>query len=129
MTGPLYALGRLAVRHRIVVVLAWLAVLVVLVALAGRTGQETSDNLALPGTDSQRATDLLTKRFPNQANGTNPIALQVPAGQKLTGSTYKDAIDDVVTAYGKDPAVRRPSARSRRGRGTWPRTGRSGTSR
>ena len=105
MTGPLYALGRLAVRHRIVVVLAWLAVLVVLVALAGRTGQETSDNLVLPGTDSQRATDVLTKRFSNQANGTNPIALQVPAGQKLTGSTYKGAIDDVVTAYGKDPAV------------------------
>src|SRR5215213_6744878 len=105
MTGPLYALGRLAVRHRIVVVLAWLVVLVVLVALASHTGQQTSDNLVLPGTDSQRATDVLTKRFSHQANGTNPIALQVPVGHKLTDGKYKGAIDDVGTAYGKDPAV------------------------
>src|SRR4051794_2061777 len=105
MTGPLYALGRLAVRHRIVVVLAWLAVLVVLVALAHHTGEQTSDNLVLPGTDSQRATDVLTERFSDQSNGANPIALQVPAGHKLTDSRYKGAIDDVVTAYGKDPAV------------------------
>lgn len=105
MTGPLYALGRLAVRHRIVVVLAWLVVFVVLAALARGTGQQTSDNLSLPGTDSQRASETLSQRFPNQANGTNPIALQVPKGQKLTESRYKGAIDDVVAAYKKDPAV------------------------
>jgi putative drug exporter of the RND superfamily len=105
MTGPLYALGRLCVRHRFVVLAFWLVVVIGLAAVARSTGQQTSDNLALPSTDSQRATDILTQRFAAQANGTNPLTLQVPAGQKLTDSKPKQAIDNVVDAYKKDKAV------------------------
>jgi uncharacterized membrane protein YdfJ with MMPL/SSD domain len=105
MTGPLYALGALCARHRLAVLIPWLLVAVVLAIAARGTGQQTSDNLVLPGTDSQNATDVLSNRFPDQANGTNPVTLRAPQGHKLTESPYKSAIDGVVTDYKKDPAV------------------------
>ena len=70
-------------------------------------GQQTSDNLVLPGTDSQRATDILTARFPQQANGTNPVAMRAPSGKKLSDQQQKDAIDNVVDAYKKDHGVQK----------------------
>ena len=61
----------------------------------------------LPGTDSQQATDPLGDHFPEQANGTDPIALAVPKGKQLADAPYKDAIDGVVKAYRQDPAVQK----------------------
>ena len=107
MTRPLYALGRLCVRHRFIVLIVWIVAVVALAAVARGVGQQTSDNLRLPGTDSQRATDILTAQFPEQANGTNPITLRVPKGQKLSDSKYKGPIDDVVNAYKHDKAVQK----------------------
>ena len=106
MTPVLYALGRSCVRHRRIVLVIWLVLVVAIAAVARGLGEQTSDNLSLPSTDSQRATDTLSERFPAQANGTTPVTLQAPAGKKLTSSAYKSAIDQVVDAYGKDSAVR-----------------------
>ncbi len=105
MTPLLYALGRFCVRHRIVVVVAWLVVVVAIAVLARSVGEQTSDNLTLPGTDSDNATQILSAQFPEQANGTVPMTLQVPAGQKLTDDRFEQAIDGVVSAYSKDAAI------------------------
>ena len=69
-------------------------------------GPEVNDNLTLPGSDSQAATDLLSARFPSQANGTNPVVLRAPDGKKITASKYKQPIDDTVKALKADPDVR-----------------------
>src|SRR3954452_10718570 len=105
MTGTLYALGRLCARHRLVVMLVWLVIVVAVVVAAKGIGQQTSDNLVLPGTDSQQANDTLTKQFPSQANGTNPLTFRAPAGKKLTDSPYKSAIDNVEKAYQNDHRI------------------------
>ena len=107
MTRFLYALGGFCVRRRALVLAAWLVVVVALAVLARAAGEQTSDNLVLPGTDSQQATDTLSKHFPEQANGTNPISLRVPQGKKLSDEPYKDAIDGVVKAYQQDSAVQK----------------------
>src|SRR5918996_327715 len=106
MTGLLYRLGRLCVRRRWIVVFVWLAVFVALALSARALGPEVNDNLTLPGTDSQAATDLLEQRFPSQANGTNPVVLTAPAGSEITASKYKQPIDDTVSALKQDPDVR-----------------------
>ena len=62
--------------------------------------------MTLPGTGSQNATDLLSKRFPSQANGTNPVVLTAPKGETITASKYKKPIDDTVKAFKADPDVR-----------------------
>jgi RND superfamily putative drug exporter len=105
MTGPLYVLGRLCARHRLAVLIPWLIVAIALAVAARGTGQQTSDDLVLPGTDSQNASNVLSSRFPDQANGTNPITLRAPKGHKLTEAAYKNAVDGVVSDYKHDPAI------------------------
>jgi RND superfamily putative drug exporter len=100
----LYRLSHLCMRHRRTVVAIWVALLVGLVALVASVGAETSDNLTLPGTGSTEATDLLDRYLPEEANGTNPIVLEVTSG-KLTDGANKKAIDSVVKAYQHEPGI------------------------
>ena len=67
-------------------------------------GDNTSDNLTLPGTGSQRATDTLSKSFPDQANGSSPIVLHVTSG-KLTDSKYSSAVNQAAADVAKAPDV------------------------
>jgi len=71
MAGVLYGLAQFCARRRFVVLAAWLLVTVALVAVSHRLGDNTNDNLTLPGTDSQRATDALNRSFADQANGSS----------------------------------------------------------
>ena len=105
MAGPLYWLGRKCVRWRYAVVLVWVTSVALLVIFATHVGSETNDNLTLPGSDSQSATDLLTQRFPAQANGSNPVVMKTPAGTKLTDKKYADAVNATVTSLKKQPLV------------------------
>jgi RND superfamily putative drug exporter len=106
VTGVLYRLAQLCIRRRRVVIAVWLVVVAVLAVWARSAGPDVTDNLTLPATDSQRATDLLEQRFPSQANGTNPVVLVAPQGEKLDASKFKGPIDDTVAAFKKDPDVR-----------------------
>ena len=105
MTGPLYRLGRLCTRHRLLVLAAWLVVVVGVLYAAKAAGENTSDNLTLPGTDSQRATDVLNDRFPEQANGSVPIVLEAPSGKTLDAGSQKTAVENVEKALKDDSAV------------------------
>ena len=62
----------------------WIVLAVAISLVANTVGRETSNDLTLPGTNSTDATDLLDDRLPQQANGTNPVVLEAPQGQKLT---------------------------------------------
>jgi putative drug exporter of the RND superfamily len=104
MTGVLYGLARFCVRRRFLVVGVWLVLTIALVAVSHRLGDNTNDNLSLPGTDSQQATDTLAKSFPDQANGTSPIVLHASSG-KLTESKYAAAVDEATADVAKAPNV------------------------
>jgi RND superfamily putative drug exporter len=106
VTPLLYAVGRFCVRHRRPVVAVWVVLVAALAVWATTAGSDTSDNLTLPGTDSQQATDLLDAHFPSQANGTNPVVMTAPKGHKITDEAYKTPIEDTVTALKADPDVR-----------------------
>jgi uncharacterized membrane protein YdfJ with MMPL/SSD domain len=105
MTAPLYRIGRFCSHHPVLLILVWLIAVIGVVAVARAAGQETSDNLTLPGTDSQAASNLLTNKFPDQANGSVPIAFRAPHDAKLSDSRYKKAIQNVTKAYAADKAV------------------------
>ncbi len=105
MTGALYRLTGACVRHRWVVLAAWLVLVAALAFLALRVGGGTSDDLTLPGTDSQAATNLLDARFPTQANGSNPVVMKASSG-KLTDARNRRAIHRTQHALKRDPQVR-----------------------
>ncbi len=100
MTGVLYAIARFCAKWRFAVLAVWLVVAIALAVVAGRAGDKTNDNLKLPGTDSQRATDALGKSFPDQANGSSPIVLHVHNG-KLTDSKYASAVNSAAADVAK----------------------------
>jgi RND superfamily putative drug exporter len=104
MTGVLYGLARFCVRRRFVVLGVWLVVATALIVVSHRLGENTNDNLSLPGTDSQRASDALAKSFPDQANGTSPIVLHASSG-KLTDAKYASAVDQAAADVAKAPHV------------------------
>ncbi len=105
MTPILYRTGHFCTRHRYLIVVAWIVIAGGLFALSSVTGRDTSNNLTLNGTGSQKATDLLNNRWPEAANGSNPIALGAPDGKKITDSEYTGPIQDTVDRYEKDPQV------------------------
>ena len=58
---------RWCIAHRRRVFVAWIAVAVLTTVAASAAGRNYATNFSLPGTESQRALDLLKKEFPAQA--------------------------------------------------------------
>ena len=104
MTGPLYHLGRLCARHHWVTIALWVVAAVALASVSRAAGDDTTDNVSLPGSGSTNAQDLLQKRLPQQAYGSNPMVLKVKSGE-LTDSKNSQAVDDTVSALKKTPHV------------------------
>jgi uncharacterized membrane protein YdfJ with MMPL/SSD domain len=102
--GVLYRLGRLCANRAIVVLAVWLGLVVAVQLVVARVGAETSNDLSLPGTESQQATDLLASRFPPQQNGSSPIVFHVTKG-KITDSANKQAVESAYKALSKAPHV------------------------
>ena len=80
MSNFLYRLGRLCVRRRWRVLGLWIVATIVVV-MAGRIGGgELVDKLTIPGSESQRTTDLLMATFPQQAGGSLQIVIHDASG-------------------------------------------------
>jgi putative drug exporter of the RND superfamily len=69
-------------RRRTVIGL-WVAAFVLLAALWGTAAGEYVNNFRLPGTESQRAYDLLKERFPEQSGDTATVVFAVDEGRVL----------------------------------------------
>ncbi|MFG2212193.1 MMPL family transporter [Streptomyces sp. NPDC048638] len=98
MATFLYKLGRLAFRRRGVVALIWLALLAAVGAGAATASAPASDSLSIPGTEAQRAFDLLDQRFPGaSADGaTARVVFQAPKGEPMTDPANKAAVERTV---------------------------------
>ena len=95
MTGRLYSLAKFCIRHRRIVMPVWLLLIVAITFLSSTMGSQFADDISLPGRDSQAATDLVDQKFPDQANGTNPIVFKAKDG-KITDSANQQAVDKVI---------------------------------
>ncbi len=104
MARVLHSLGLFTARRKWVVLGCWVVVVAGMIALIHTFGSNTSNNLELPGTGSQDASDLLTARFPPQQNGSSPIVFYSAKG-KVTDAKNKQAIQTAYTAIKKQPHV------------------------
>jgi hypothetical protein len=73
-------LGNWCTTRRKTVIFGWIVALVVAGFAAGSAGSAFSENFKLPSSDSQRAVDLLEKRFPAQSGDTATIVYRAPSG-------------------------------------------------
>ena len=104
MARALHRLGLLCARWKWVVLGVWVLGIALLIGLAHGFGSNTSNNLRLPGTDSQAATDLLAARFPPQQNGSNPLVFHTATG-KMNDADNKQAIEASYKQLKKLPHV------------------------
>ena len=77
MSGLLYRLGGLCARRARLVLLAWACVVVAVGGGWLLLGARTSNDIRLPGTETQQATDFLAREFPPQQNGQSPVVFHV----------------------------------------------------
>ncbi len=103
MSGLLRRLGGFCARHAPWVLVAWVVIAVGLVVVANSVGRPENDDVTLPGTGSQSATDLLDKKLPEQANGSVPIVLQ--SDSSLAEGANKQAVDDTVKSVSENQYV------------------------
>ncbi|MFI6689445.1 MMPL family transporter [Streptomyces sp. NPDC050485] len=100
MATFLYRLGRFAFRRRRYVALVWVALLALAGFGAASATTATSSSFSIPGTEAQRAFDLLKERFPNAtADGaTARIVFKAPEGQKMADAPNKAAVEKTVAS-------------------------------
>src|SRR5215211_8287748 len=88
-------------RRRTVIGL-WVAAFVLVAALWGTAAGEYVNNFRLPGTESQRAYDLLKDRFPQQSGDTASVVFAVDQGRVLD---HRREIEQVHAEIEKSPEV------------------------
>ena len=88
-------------RRRTVIGL-WVAAFFIFAALWGTAAGEFVNNFSLPGTESQRAYDLLKEKFPEQSGDTATVVFAVDEGQVLDN---RDEIEAVRAEIEKSPEV------------------------
>jgi RND superfamily putative drug exporter len=103
MSAVLHKIGGFAARRAPWVLAAWIVVAIGLVLIANSAGRPENDNVTLPGTGSQSATDLLDKYLPEQANGSVPIVLE--SDSSLAQGQNKQAVDDTVKSLAANQYV------------------------
>ncbi|WP_394431590.1 MMPL family transporter [Streptomyces sp. SGAir0957] len=98
MATFLYKLGKLAYRRRHFVVLIWIALLTLAGVGAATAPTAASSSFSIPGTEAQKAFDLLDARFPGSAadGATARIVFKAPTDEKLTGAANKADVEDTV---------------------------------
>ena len=82
----------------------WIAAFVLIAALWGPLAGEYVNNFQLPGTESQRAYDLLKDRFPEQSGDTATVVFAVDEGRVLDAGN-RPQIERVRTEIEKSPEV------------------------
>jgi RND superfamily putative drug exporter len=89
MARLLYRIGGASFRRRGLVLAVWVALLVVLAVGSATRKGKTSDVFSVPGTESQRALNLLGEKFPGTGGATARIVFAAPAGHKLSEPRYR----------------------------------------
>ncbi|MFB7553220.1 MMPL family transporter [Streptomyces sp. NPDC056154] len=98
MATFLYRLGRFSFRRRRLVALLWVVVLAACAFAAAKAPTAPEDGFSMPGTESQKAFDLLDQRFPggNSNAADARIVFVAPKGQKITAGPNKAAVERIV---------------------------------
>ncbi|MFF2007569.1 MMPL family transporter [Streptomyces sp. NPDC058195] len=108
MATFLYRLGRLSFRRRRLVALLWAVLLAACAFAAVKAPTAPEDAFSMPGTQSQKAFDLLDRRFPdgNADAADARIVFVAPEGQKITAGPNREAVERVVATVADGPQVR-----------------------
>src|SRR5690606_38406344 len=105
MSTYLYAIGAFCFRRRWLVLGVWLAVLVGAASAAVGLRGQPSDDFSIPGTESQRAIEILEERMPAFSGAQTQITFATPGDARLTDPVVIGAIDNALQSVRTIPDV------------------------
>lgn len=92
----LYRLGKFAFRHKYLVVAAWIIVIAVVGGAISATNPTFSKEFNLPGTDSQRATELMNENFAAAAEQQTQASTSILIAADDGLAAHSDQIDQLI---------------------------------
>jgi RND superfamily putative drug exporter len=95
-TGALARWARLCATHPWRVVGSWIGIVVVLILLVGTVGGSLRDEFEIPGSDTQRATDLIEEEFASEQGGVLNLVFAAPEGERLDTPERRAAIEAAI---------------------------------
>jgi putative drug exporter of the RND superfamily len=102
-TGTLARWARFCATHPWRVVIGWVAIIFVLVGLVATVGGSLRDEFEIPGSDTQRATDLIESKFASEQGAVLNIVFAAPEGQRLDTPERKAAIEKAIALIQNAP--------------------------
>ncbi|MER5206529.1 MMPL family transporter [Streptomyces sp. NPDC002825] len=107
MATFLSRVGRFAFRRRGLVVLLWLLALFGAGFAASTAAAPPADTFSMPGTESQKAFDLLQEKFPDaRADGAAArVVVRAPGTEEITSPARRAQVERLVAELAKAPQV------------------------
>src|SRR5918999_440280 len=101
-TGALMRWTRACATHPWRVVFGWLGIVALLIALVGTVGGSLKDEFEIPGSDTQKATDLVEAEFASEQGGVLNLVFAAPEGEQLDTPERRSAIEDAIARLQTD---------------------------
>ncbi len=101
-TGSLARWARSCATHPWRVVFSWVAIIAGLIVLVATVGGSLKDEFDIPGSDTQKATDLIESEFAEEQGGVLNLVFAAPPGERLDTPERKAAIEDAVAELKSD---------------------------
>ena len=101
-TGGLARWMRACASHPWRVMIAWVGIIAALVVLVSAVGGSLKDEFEIPGSDTQRATDLIEAEFASEQGGVLNIVFAAPEGESLQTPERREAIEQAVAQLESD---------------------------
>jgi RND superfamily putative drug exporter len=95
-TGGLARWMRWCANHTWTVVLGWVGIIAILILLVATVGGSLKDEFEIPGSDTQKATDLIEAEFTSEQGSVLNLVFAAPEGERLDTPERKAAIEDAV---------------------------------
>ena len=95
-TGTLARFMRACAGHPGRVGLVWLGIIALLIVLVATVGGGLKDEFKIPGSDTQKATDLIEAQFTSEQGSVLNLVFAAPQGQRLDSPKYKPAIESAI---------------------------------
>ena len=101
-TGTLARWSRRCATHPWRVVFSWIGIIVVLIVLVGTVGGELRDEFEIPGSDTQKAVDLIESEFASEQGGVLNVVFAAPEGERLDTPERQAAIEEAIALLKSD---------------------------
>jgi uncharacterized membrane protein YdfJ with MMPL/SSD domain len=95
-TGALARWMRACATHPWRVIVTWLGIIAALIVLVSTVGGGLQDEFEIPGSDTQKATDLIESEFQSEQGGVLNLVFAAPEGERLDTAERQAAIEDAI---------------------------------